>query len=61
MRFRETFVAVLLAGTFAHAQIGTDEAAILRGYYSGNGLLNRGVSLENLVRCSWMVSRGFLA
>ena len=41
MRFRETLIAVLLASTIAHAQTGTDEAAILRGYYSGNGLLNR--------------------
>jgi len=43
MRIREMLAAVLLAGTMAHAQTATDEAAILRGYYSGNGLLNRGL------------------
>ena len=43
MRLRETLVAVLLASTIAHAQTPTDEAAILRSYYSGNGLLNRGL------------------
>ncbi|MHC4106512.1 MAG: tetratricopeptide repeat protein [Planctomycetota bacterium] len=38
-----TACALLVAGTPAWGQDANEEAAILRAYYSGNGLLNRGM------------------
>ncbi len=39
--FLSTLCAVLLGNATAIAQSGTITGAALRGYYTGNGLLNR--------------------
>lgn len=36
-------IVLVTTATVAHAQAGNEEAAILRDYYSGNGMLNRGM------------------